>query len=83
MMAKFDEQMKKEIKKKVAEITELSEDKLKEDAKFVEDLGVDSMMALEIVASLEKKYKVVIPEDQIPKVRSLNDIYELLDKLMK
>lgn len=82
-MAKFDEQMKKEIKKKVAEITELSEDKLKEDAKFVEDLGVDSMMALEIVASLEKKYKVVIPEDQIPKVRSLNDIYELLDKLMK
>jgi acyl carrier protein len=82
-MPKFTDEMKKEIKKKVAEITELSEDKLKEDAKFVEDLGVDSMMALEIVASLEKKYKVVIPEDQIPKVRSLNDIYELLDKLMK
>jgi acyl carrier protein len=82
-MGKFTEEMKKEIKKKVAEITELSEDKLNEDAKFVEDLGVDSMMALEIVASLEKKYKVIIPEDQIPKVRSLNDIYELLDKLMK
>jgi acyl carrier protein len=82
-MAKFDEQMKREIKKKVAEITELSEDKLKEDAKFVEDLGVDSMMALEIVASIEKKYKVVIPEEQIPKMRCLNDIYELLEKLMK
>jgi acyl carrier protein len=82
-MPKFTDEMKKEIKKKVAEITELSEDKLKVDAKFVEDLGVDSMMALEIVASLEKKFKVVIPEDQIPKLRSLNDIYELLGKLMK
>jgi acyl carrier protein len=82
-MAKFSEAMKKEIKTKVAEITELSEDKLKDDAKFVEDLGVDSMMALEIVASLEKKYKVVIPETEIPKARSLNDIYELLRGLMK
>jgi acyl carrier protein len=82
-MAKFSEAMKKEIKTKVAEITELSEDKLKDDAKFVEDLGVDSMMALEIVASLEKKYKVVIPETEIPKARSLNDIYEMLKRLMK
>ncbi len=77
------EEIKKEVKAKVAEIAEIPEEKLKEDAKFVEDLGVDSMMALEIVASIEKKYKVVIPEEEIPKIRTLKDIYELLERKMK
>ena len=82
-MAKFNDAIKKEVKQKVSEITEIPEDKLLEDAKFVEDLGVDSMMALEIVASLEKKYKVTVAEEEIPKMRSLKDIYALLEKQMK
>jgi len=77
------EEIKKEVKAKVAEIAEIPEEKLTEDAKFVEDLGVDSMMALEIVASIEKKYKVTVPEEDIPKIRSLKDIYDLLEKKMK
>jgi acyl carrier protein len=78
VMANFDE-LRKEIKNKVSEITEISEDKLTDEAKFVEDLGVDSMMALEIVASVEKKYKVTIAEEDIPKIKSLKDIYKLLE----
>ena len=78
----FDE-IKKEVKKKVSEITEVPEEKLTEEARFVEDLGVDSMMALEIVASIEKKYKVTVPEEDIPKMRSLKDVYELLQRKMK
>lgn len=76
------EEVKKEVKKLVSEITEVSETQLKEDARFSEDLGVDSMMALEIVASIEKKYKVVIPEEKLPTIRSLQDVYGLLDGIM-
>jgi acyl carrier protein len=82
-MAKLSDEIKKEVKKKVAEITELPEDKLTETATFVEDLGVDSMMALEIVASIEKKYKVTVAEEDIPKLRSLKEVYALLEKQMK
>ena len=83
-MAKKDfEAIRKEVKSLVSEITEVPEGELKDEARFTEDLGVDSMMALEIVASIEKKYKVVIPEDQIPTVRSLKNVYELLEKLME
>ena len=78
----FDE-IKKEVKKLVSEITEIPEEELKEEARFTEDLSVDSMMALEIVASVEKKYKVVIPEDKIPTIRSLNNVYSLLGGLIK
>jgi acyl carrier protein len=76
------EEIKKEVKKLVSEITEVPEVQLKEDARFSEDLGVDSMMALEIVASIEKKYRVVIPEEKLPTIRSLENVYELLNGIM-
>jgi acyl carrier protein len=77
------EKIKKEVKKLVAEVAEIPEEEIKDDSRFAEDLGVDSMMALEIVASIEKKYKVVIPEEEIPNIRSLQDVCNLLEKFLK
>lgn len=79
----LDNKTKNTVKELVMQITNLPEEKLTPDAKFVEELGVDSMMALEIVAATEKKFRVVIPEEEIPKCRSLADIYKLLEKLIK
>lgn len=73
---------KTEIKKLVADIAEKTPEEITDEAKFSEDLGIDSMMALEIVASIEKKYKVVIPEGEIPNIRSLQNIYDLIEKLL-
>lgn len=77
------EDIKKEVKALVAEITEIPIADLKEAARFTEDLGVDSMMALEIIASIEKKYKIVVPEDKIPTLRSLQNVYDLMEQLMR
>lgn len=73
---------KSEIKKLVADIAEKTPEEIADNAKFSEDLGIDSMMALEIVASIEKKYKVIIPEGEIPNIRSLQNIYDLMGKLL-
>ena len=73
---------REEIKKLISDITEVPEEEIAEDAKFVENLGIDSMMALEIVASIEKKYKITIPEEDIPKIRSVQDVHALLYKLL-
>ncbi|MCD6583152.1 MAG: acyl carrier protein [Candidatus Omnitrophica bacterium] len=82
MSRKIDlEGMKREVKKLISEIAEISQDQIKDDARFVEDLGIDSMMALEIIASIEKKYKIVIPEDKIPTINSLNAIYSLIEEI--
>jgi len=83
MAIKDFEKIRKEVKSLVSEITEVPQEQLKDESRFTEDLGVDSMMALEIVASIEKKYKITIPEDKIPMVRSLKNIYELLEQLME
>lgn len=75
--------IKDEVRKVISEITEIPLDELGDEAKFTEDLGIDSMMALEMVAAVEKKYKIVIPEEDIPAIRSLNDIYDILKKHLK
>lgn len=78
----FDK-IKKDVKRIISEITEVPEDELKEDADFTSELGIDSMMALEMVAAIEKKYKIVIPEEDIPNIRSLKNIYSILEKSLK
>jgi acyl carrier protein len=80
-MADINE-IKKEVKRLVSEISEIPENEISDTSKFAEDLGLDSMMALEIVASVEKKYKLAIPEAKIPTIRSLEDVYKVLGEML-
>lgn len=67
----------------IAEIIEMDPDKIEGDAHLVEDLGMDSMMALEILATLEKKFKIKLPEEELPKITTLNRAIELARKYVK
>ena len=75
--------MRIEVKKLVAEVTEVPESELREDASFTDELGVDSMMALEIVAGIEKRYRVTVPEEELPNIRTLKNVYEAVEKALK
>ncbi|MBU1932430.1 MAG: acyl carrier protein, partial [Candidatus Omnitrophica bacterium] len=46
--------IKKDIKKLVAEIARMDVKKIKDSASIRDDLGVDSLAAMEILASIEK-----------------------------
>jgi acyl carrier protein len=75
--------LEKEIRSLVAEILEIGEEKIKPDAKFVEELGMDSMMALEILASAEKKYKIKISEEHLTKVTTLRNLVAVVQNIME
>ena len=70
-----------ELRSMVAEILEVPEDKLTLEADFIGDLNVDSLKAIEIVAAFERKYRVIIPEKDIPNIRNLGQIVEYTKKL--
>ncbi len=72
-----------EVRKLIADIIEIEPDKVEPDANLVEDLGMDSMMALEILASIEKKFRIRIPEEELPKITTLNRAIELAKKYVK
>ncbi|MFH1622886.1 MAG: acyl carrier protein [Candidatus Omnitrophota bacterium] len=73
--------LEQEIRTIIAEIIEKDSKNITLDAHLFQDLGADSMMALEILAAMEKKYRVVVPEDKLPELTSLRKIMELVDNL--
>ena len=82
-MGKIDKNiLEGDLRNLVAEIIEIEPGKITPEANFVEDLGMDSMMALEILASIEKKYKLRIPEENLTKITNLNKVVELVNKFV-
>jgi len=68
----------------VAEVTELDEKEIwdKRDANFFKDLEIDSLLALEILALIEKKFKVQIPEEKLVDITSLNATIDLTKSVL-
>ena len=68
----------------VAEVTELDENEIwdKRDANFFKDLEIDSLLALEILALIEKKFKVQIPEEKLVDITSLSATINLTKSVL-
>ena len=77
------EAFKEDIREIVAEIIEVDPEEIGNDTNLVTDLGTDSMMALEILATIEKKYKLVIPEKELPNMITLSQILNIMKSYMK
>jgi acyl carrier protein len=75
--------LEQDVKDLIADIIEVDVASLDSDANLVEDLGMDSMMALEILASLEKRFKIKLPEDELPKITTVNRAIEVAKKYVK
>jgi acyl carrier protein len=77
----MSEGFEEELKTLVSDIIEVPAEKLLPEADFIDDLQVDSLKAIEIVAAVEKKYRVIIPEQDIPKIRNLSQITAYIKNL--
>ncbi len=69
------ENLKEELRALIAEIAEI--DSVEDDAPF-KDLGIDSMMGVEIVAAIERQYKVKIADAELEKISTLQNSFELV-----
>ena len=69
--------MKEELRALIAEIAE--KDEIPDDVSF-KDLGIDSMMGVEIVAAIERKYQVKIEDSELAEVTTLNASMALVQK---
>lgn len=67
-------------------ITEIAEDmdvdteKITDSAHLIEDMELDSMALLEVLASMEKKFGISIPESEFPNLTSIDKCSETVDK---
>ncbi len=72
-----------DIRRLVAEILEVEPEEIDPEAHFVKDLGMDSMMALEILAGIEKMYRIVIPEEMLPKFTSIKETVRIVKTILE
>jgi acyl carrier protein len=67
--------LKEKLRAIIAEVSEVDEIP---DAVPFKDLGIDSMMAIEIVAEIERTYKLSVPEDELKRITNLDSVYALV-----
>jgi acyl carrier protein len=70
-----------QIRRLIAEIIEVDEEQLKPDVRF-EDVGADSLRAIEIMAQLEKSFGVSIQQDRLAEMATLGGVCEVMQSLL-
>ncbi|GAB3975577.1 acyl carrier protein [Plantactinospora veratri] len=70
---------KEDLRQLIADTIDVDLSDVTDEAHFVNDLEVDSLMALEITVRLEKRYGVKMEESELIAVSTLDSTYQLLE----
>lgn len=69
-----------EVKEIVLNILGVEEKEIKPEAAFVENLGADSLDTIEIIMAIEEKFNIVIPDEEVKKIRTIQEAIEAVKK---
>ena len=69
-----------ELRELVAEVLELEPEELSDTGDFQDDYGADSLRAIEVLARIDKMYKVEIPQAELPEMRNLKAVQAALTR---
>ena len=58
-------------------------DQVTPEAKFIEDLGADSLDTVELVMALEEEFGIEVPDEQAEKLQSVGDVIKYIEEAQK
>lgn len=61
------------VKELISQQLEVSEDQLKPEASFTDDLKADSLAVVELVLALEQEFDLEIPDEETEKIKTVQD----------
>jgi acyl carrier protein len=67
------------IKKIIVDELGVSEDQVKTDAKFQEDLGADSLDLVELIMRFEEEFGIEIPDEDTEKIVTVGDAVKYME----
>lgn len=68
------------VKELLAAQLNISQDKIKDDSKLVEDLGADSLDMVEMLMTLEDEFGISISDEDALKLKTVSDIVTYIEK---
>jgi len=71
--------MLEKVKEVVVEQLDCNADEIKEDSRFIEDLGADSLDVVELVMALEEEFDIEIPDEDAESILTVGDALKYIE----
>ncbi len=75
-----DTNIKDKVTDIIVEQLGVEKDQVTEDAKFIEDLGADSLDTVELVMALEEEFGIEVPDEEAEKLLSVGDVIKYIEE---
>ena len=69
----------RELQELAAEILGVDPDQVRKDVSFARDLAADSLDLVELIAAVEDKYDVELPEEELENMKNIGDLWQFLE----
>lgn len=76
-----EKSIEQKVKDIIVEQLGVTLDQVTPDAKFIEDLGADSLDTVELVMALEEEFGQEIPDEEAEKLQSVGDVIKYIEDL--
>jgi acyl carrier protein len=70
----------KDLQDLAGEILGVDPDQVQLDKSFQRDLAADSLDLVELIAAIEDKYDVELPEEELEKMKVIGDLWKFLEQ---
>jgi acyl carrier protein len=74
--------IEQEIISIIADVSGFDKDEIKPETHIVQDLDVDSIKAIEITVAIEKKFKISVRDEDVPRIVAVQQAIDLVKKLL-
>jgi len=71
---------KNKLNQLISETLGIKIENIKEDSRFVEDLGADSLDVTELMLNIEDQFQIKISDDEVGKFKTVKDLMVYLDR---
>jgi acyl carrier protein len=78
-----DKPIDQRVKDIVVEQLGVKPEQVTPQAKFIEDLGADSLDTVELVMALEEEFGIEVPDEQAEKLQSVGDVIKYVEETAK
>lgn len=75
-----DKPIEQRVKDIIVEQLGVKPDQVVPAAKFIEDLGADSLDTVELVMALEEEFGIEVPDEQAEKLQSVGDVIKYVEE---
>jgi acyl carrier protein len=71
--------IEQQVKEIIVEQLGVNADQVTSDAKFIEDLGADSLDTVELVMALEEKFQLDVPDEEAEKLQTVGEVIKYIE----